>query len=109
MQVVRVGVLADTHIPHRLDRLPGAVSSIFAGVDLILHAGDLDEADVVAELSRIAPTVAVRGNWHLNPPNRSSPHLPATIHLYTGCGVWDTACSSDFTPACWANTRGLMG
>lgn len=82
MQSARIGVLADTHIPHRLARLPGAVARIFAGMDLILHAGDLDEVDVVAELSRIAPTVAVRGNWHLRPPNRSSPHLPATVHLH---------------------------
>ena len=82
MQSLRIGLLADTHIPHRLDRLPAAVGRIFAGVDLILHAGDLDEADVLAELGRIAPTVAVRGNWHLHPPNRSSPHLPVTVHLY---------------------------
>lgn len=82
MQTLRIGVLADTHIPHRLTHLPAAISHIFAGVDLILHAGDLDETDVLTGLGQIAPTVAVRGNWHMNPPNRSSSHLPATVHLY---------------------------
>jgi len=32
MQSLRIGLLADTHIPHRLDRLPAAVGRIFAGV-----------------------------------------------------------------------------
>jgi len=82
MQTLRIGVLADTHIPHRLPRLPAAIAHIFADVDLILHAGDLDETAVLAELGHIAPTIAVRGNWHRNPPNRSSSHLPATVHLY---------------------------
>jgi len=82
MQSLCIGVLADTHIPHRLDRLPVTVGRIFAGVDFILHAGDLDEVSVLAELGHIAPAVAVRGNWHLHPPNRSSPHLPETVHLY---------------------------
>ncbi|MDY7040152.1 MAG: metallophosphoesterase family protein, partial [Chloroflexota bacterium] len=82
IQGLRIGVLADTHIPYRLDGLPAVVERIFAGADLILHAGDLDETDVLVELGRIAPTVAVRGNWHLHPPNRGSPHLPATVHMH---------------------------
>jgi len=83
MQSARIGVLADTHIPYRLARLPTDVERIFTGVDLILHAGDLDEGDVLAELGRIAPAVAVRGNWHLrHQPTRSSPHLPVTVHLH---------------------------
>jgi len=99
MQSLRIGVLADTHVPHRLRRLPPVVGRIFSGVDLILHAGDLDEPDVLTELGRIAPTLAVRGNWHLrHQPTRSSPHLPAIVHLYllgrhvvVTHGVWNLA------------------
>jgi putative phosphoesterase len=81
MKTLRIGVLADTHIPHRLLRLPEQVFAIFDGVDLILHAGDLEEEKVLTELSRIAPTLAVRGNPHLRYGTLGSPHLPKTIYL----------------------------
>jgi putative phosphoesterase len=81
MTTLRVGVLADTHIPHRLPRLPEQVFAVFDQVDLILHAGDLEEEKVLTELSHIAPTLAVRGNPHLRYGTLGSPHLPKTIHL----------------------------
>ncbi len=34
----------------------------FAGVELIIHAGDLSVLQVIAELETIAPVVAVQGN-----------------------------------------------
>jgi putative phosphoesterase len=79
--ILRIGVLADTHVPYVLPRLPKQVFAIFERVDLILHAGDLDEEEVLTELSHIAPTLAVRGNLHLRYGTLSSPHLPKTIHL----------------------------
>lgn len=58
---VRVGVISDTHIPpHKA--LPEAVWTHFAGVDMIIHAGDLSRLSVLRELESIAPTVAVQGN-----------------------------------------------
>ena len=81
MTALRIGVLADTHIPHILPRLPEQVFAIFDRVDLILHADDLDEENVLIELSHIAPTLAVRGNPHLRYGNLGSLHLPGTIHL----------------------------
>ena len=56
-----IGVIADTHIPH-FKKLPEAVWEHFAGVELILHAGDLSVLSVIAELETIAPVVAVQGN-----------------------------------------------
>jgi hypothetical protein len=38
------------------------VQQAFQGVDLILHAGDIDTPDVIEGLGRIAPVLAVRGN-----------------------------------------------
>lgn len=59
---VRIGVVADTHVGEHLDDLPGEVGEVLAGVDLILHAGDLNVRAVLADLGDIAPVVAVRGN-----------------------------------------------
>lgn len=57
----RVGIISDTHIPH-FRQLPEAVWVHFAGVELIIHAGDLSVLSVIAELETIAPVVAVQGN-----------------------------------------------
>ena len=59
---MRIGVLSDTHIPTRAKYLPAALFDIFAGVELILHAGDLVTMSVVKELETIAPVEAVAGN-----------------------------------------------
>ena len=52
-----VGVIADTH-----GLLRPEVATAFAGVALILHAGDVGGAPVLAALSAIAPVEAVFGN-----------------------------------------------
>ena len=78
-----IGVLSDTHIPHRLAALPPAIPAIFAAasVALILHAGDVDEPGALDTLSTVAPVIAVRGNLHLASRSRSSPHLPYAASL----------------------------
>lgn len=57
----KVGVISDTHIPH-FKHIPEAVWGHFAGVELIIHAGDLSILRVINELETIAPVVAVQGN-----------------------------------------------
>jgi len=58
-----IGVLSDTHIlPGGRRQLPPIVFETFAGVDLILHAGDLNTLQVLGELEALAPVYAVRGN-----------------------------------------------
>jgi uncharacterized protein len=52
-----VGVISDTHGLLR----PDAVEAL-RGVSLILHAGDVGTPEVLAELRKIAPVTAVRGN-----------------------------------------------
>ena len=56
-----VGVISDTHIPH-FKKIPEVVWETFAGVELIIHAGDLSILRVINELETIAPVVAVQGN-----------------------------------------------
>ena len=64
---MKIAVLSDTHIPARLDALPGLVYEACADADLILHAGDLEERSVINDLLRFAPVKAVRGNTDIEP------------------------------------------
>ncbi len=58
---MRIGVISDTHLP-ALGTLPPAVFTVFEGVDLILHCGDITEMSIIDELRAIAPVEAVAGN-----------------------------------------------
>lgn len=78
---MRIGVISDTHVPVRARALPGEVLRIFAGVDLILHAGDLVTLDVLDELRAIAPVFAVRGN--VDHPEVQE-RLPAVLRIEVG-------------------------
>ena len=57
-----LGVIADTHMPERCPALPRSLATIFHGVDLIVHVGDVGELWVLDQLREIAPVVAVAGN-----------------------------------------------
>jgi putative phosphoesterase len=59
---MRVAVVSDTHAPRRWRTCPPAVAECLAGVDLILHAGDVCVPAVLDELSAFAPVRAVLGN-----------------------------------------------
>ena len=54
---MRIGVISDTHGLLR----PEAVERL-AGVQHIIHAGDIGRPEVISELGKIAPVTAVRGN-----------------------------------------------
>jgi putative phosphoesterase len=58
----RIGVVSDTHCPEFLDHLPDRLFEVLQGVDLILHAGDVNGAETIAALGRIAPVEAIRGD-----------------------------------------------
>jgi len=57
-----VALISDTHIPSRTKRLPDRVFEVFRDADVIIHAGDLTQIEVVRELEKVAPVVAVHGN-----------------------------------------------
>jgi putative phosphoesterase len=59
-----IGVISDTHIPHRMKEMPPFVYEQLHGCDVILHAGDLEDIHILEALSAIAPVHAVRGNVH---------------------------------------------
>lgn len=54
---MRLGVISDTH-----GLLRPEVFDAFAGVEHILHAGDVGHADILGDLQALAPVTAVYGN-----------------------------------------------
>lgn len=52
-----VGLISDTH-----GLLRETALRALAGSDLIIHAGDVGKPEILQDLGKIAPTVAVRGN-----------------------------------------------
>ena len=58
-----IAVIADTHMPRGERRLPTSCLERLREAELILHAGDIFTAAVLAELSALGPPVlAVHGN-----------------------------------------------
>lgn len=76
-----IGVLSDTHLPYRLAALPDELFEVFAGVDLILHAGDVDRIEYLQPLKTLAPVYAVRGNAHPGDLSWGGRDLPTEIVL----------------------------
>jgi uncharacterized protein len=70
-----IGLISDTHGLVRPD-----VHTALAGVEMILHAGDVGGEDVLRELELIAPVRAVRGTT--DPPDE--PPLPGSIEMTVG-------------------------
>jgi putative phosphoesterase len=60
---VRLLVLADTHVPKRARDLPPEVWTAVTGADVVVHAGDWVEADLLDRLQSAAPRlIGVYGN-----------------------------------------------
>lgn len=70
-----IGLIADTH-----GLVRPRVHDALAGVELILHAGDVGGDEVLDELSHIAPVLAVRGNT--DPPG--TPRLAEAVERTIG-------------------------
>ena len=60
---MKIGVISDTH-----NFLDSKIAELFAGVGHILHAGDVGNASIIAELEEIAPVTAVYGNTDVKLP-----------------------------------------
>ncbi|TFW10244.1 metallophosphoesterase [Oxalobacteraceae bacterium OM1] len=73
---MRIGLISDTH-----NLLRPEARHALAGVDHILHAGDICDVRVLEELERIAPVSAVRGNNDRAPGVN---HLPERLTVELG-------------------------
>ena len=54
---MKLGIISDTH-----KLLRPELSAALAGVDAILHAGDVGSREILDRLEALAPVYAVRGN-----------------------------------------------
>ena len=54
---MRIGVVSDTH-----GYFDSKLRGLLAGVEAIIHAGDVDSQNILDDLEQIAPVSAVRGN-----------------------------------------------
>jgi uncharacterized protein len=59
---IKLGIIGDTH-----GRIHPGLATLFSGVHQIVHAGDIGGMKVLKSLQEIAPVVAVRGNYDLEP------------------------------------------
>ncbi len=69
-----IGLISDTHGLLRPD-----IHQAFAGVELILHAGDVGGDEILDELALIAPVSAVYGNTDASDDPRLSPAIERVI------------------------------
>jgi hypothetical protein len=67
-----IGVISDTH-----GLLRPEAEAALEGVDLIVHAGDIDVPTVIEALAKIAPVRAVRGNMDFGPLRKRLPETAA--------------------------------
>ena len=78
-----IGLISDTHGLVRPD-----VHDALAGVELILHAGDVGGDEILIELGTIAPVLAVFGNTDLRTPDLPAERVRAVgglaIHVSHG-------------------------
>ena len=59
---MKLGLISDTHIPTVAKEIPKEVETAFQGVDMVLHAGDIQVLRALDWLERIAPVYAAEGN-----------------------------------------------
>lgn len=80
---MRIGVISDTHVynPERAE-MPDWVIEAFGGVDLIVHAGDVEHYQVINNLEKIAPVYAVKGNC-----DSFELKTPISRSINIGCGL----------------------
>ena len=70
--MTKLGIISDTH---KLLR-PEAIE-VLEGSDLIIHAGDIGNAEIIEKLRTIAPVRAVRGNIDKSPWGDEFPYTEA--------------------------------
>jgi uncharacterized protein len=67
--VIRLAIIADTHMAGGRRRLPDRCAELIAASDLVVHAGDIMSLEALAEIEAIGPPLrAVTGNmdgWEL--------------------------------------------
>ena len=80
----RIGLIADTHIPEARKTLWPQVFDAFAGVERILHGGDVHDLALLDELEEVAPVYCARGNGEDGSGGRPvQPEDPRVKYVWT--------------------------
>lgn len=84
----RIGFLADTH-SRKADGsdLPQQVLEAFAGVDLIVHLGDIGQKGILERLAKVAPVFVPAGDNKGYIPAKRSEDLPPIRTIDTAGGA----------------------
>jgi putative phosphoesterase len=80
---VRIGLIADTHLPslvRSLDELGPQIVDVLRSVDLILHAGDVTAPSVLEWCAQFAPLLIAEGNNDLFDDARMAKKQMLDIH-----------------------------
>lgn len=84
---MKIGIISDTHITSPANCVvPDWIANAFAGVNMIVHAGDVEHPEYLEALKDIAPVYAVRGNC-----DRQAFSTPESISVEIGCGLLTAA------------------
>jgi putative phosphoesterase len=92
--VKRIGLISDTHGLLRKE----AVEAL-RGSELIIHAGDVGKPEILEELKKIAPVVAVRGNVDTEPWAQALPETTVAEAGATMIYVLHDVKALDLNPA----------
>ncbi len=71
---MKIGVVSDTHGLFRPE-----VASALAGVERILHLGDVGKISILKQLEKIAPVTAIRGNIDRDGPCSELPETDVVL------------------------------
>jgi len=71
---MKIGVISDTH-----GLLRPEVAPSLAGVDHILHLGDVGKISILRELEKVAPVTAIRGNIDRDGPTSDLPETEVVL------------------------------
>ncbi len=80
---MRIGLIADTHLPslvRSLDELGPQIADVLRSVDLILHAGDVTAPSVLEWCAQFAPLLIAEGNNDLFDDARMAKKQMLDIH-----------------------------
>ena len=84
---MKIGLISDTHRYRDENcQIPDWIKQAFVGVDLIVHAGDIEHENFITNLEKIAPVYAVKGNC-----DSYYSKNPIALNINIGCGYLTVA------------------
>ncbi len=104
---MKIGVLADTHVPDRKRALPPRVLELFSPVEIVLHAGDITSMDLLQQLQEsVSLTFAVYGEQ--DPPGVRTFLQETQVLEFGGCRIGMIHGNRDARGETTAKIRGLF-